>query len=86
MLSELDASFIDNLSMRTITNFRNDVCSLGGDVANLALLCACVLTMTCSLLFQTFTREFIDGNPQIFLNFEWINVPKLKTFIEGDVF
>jgi hypothetical protein len=31
--------------------------------------------------FQTFTKDFIDGNPQIFLNFEWINIAKLKIFI-----
>ena len=32
--------------------------------------------------FQTFTKDFIDANPQIFLNFEWINIAKLKIFIE----
>jgi hypothetical protein len=31
--------------------------------------------------FQTFTKDFIDGNPQIFLSFEWINIAKLKIFI-----
>jgi hypothetical protein len=35
------------------------------------------------MIFQTFPKDFIDRNPQIFLNFEWINVPKLKIFIES---
>lgn len=34
-------------------------------------------------LFQTFPKDFIDENPQLFLDFEWINVPKLKIFIES---
>ncbi|KIK03679.1 hypothetical protein K443DRAFT_121332 [Laccaria amethystina LaAM-08-1] len=32
--------------------------------------------------FRTFTKDFIDVNPQIFLNFEWMNIAKLKIFIE----
>jgi len=31
-------------------------------------------------------NDFIDGNPEIFLSFEWINVPKLRTFIESEDF
>ena len=34
-------------------------------------------------IFQTFLMNFIDKNPQVFLDFEWINVPKLKIFIES---
>ena len=34
--------------------------------------------------FQTFPKDFIDRNPQIFLDFEWINVSKLKIFIESE--
>jgi len=37
-------------------------------------------------LNKTFPKDFIEGNPQIFLNFDWINVPKLKMFIEGEDF
>ena len=70
MLSELDTGFIDNLSTRMITNFHNDVCSL---------------VIPCDL-FQTFPREFIDGNPRIFLKLEWTDVPKLKRFFEGEDF
>ena len=34
--------------------------------------------------FQTFPKDFIDRNPHIFLNFEWINIHKLKIFIESE--
>ena len=83
MLSKSDASFIDNLSTRIITNFRNDVSSLGRWRGQSHFsLCS---NYNCDL-FQTFPKEFIEGNPLIFLNFEWINIPKLKIFINGEHF
>ena len=77
MLSKSDTSFIDILSTRTITDFCNDVHmtvpmtwpSSNAHYPNYSY-------------FQTFTKDFIDGNRQIFLNFEWINIAKLKIFIE----
>ena len=35
------------------------------------------------LLSKTFSKDFIDRNPQIF---NWINLPKLKIFIKGENF
>lgn len=53
---------------------------VGRDVASYS-----VLNMLTVDLFQTFPKDFIDRNPQIFLNFEWINVSKLKKFIESEL-
>src|ERR1700678_3361916 len=78
MLSESDVTFIDNLSMRVITTFRNDVWSPCRGI----LLVLNILTVD---QFQTFPKDFIDRHPQIFLDFEWINVSKLKIFIESEL-
>lgn len=73
MFTDGNISLLDNLLSRVLKDFRHEVAKLRYSHNKHKIL---------FLSSQTFSRDLISNNAQIFLNDRWINIPKLKEFIQ----